>query len=70
LRLGFGYLSGVTTLHSFETTCLVKSVCSGMPSLDGIPDGDVINMNSAGRFVKRQSNDSDVSKWIYWAETH
>jgi hypothetical protein len=42
-----------------------------MPSLEGVSDGDAIDMNSSvGRFVKRQSNDTDVSKWICWVETH
>jgi hypothetical protein len=67
----FDPVKRITTLHVIATTCLLKSICSGMPSLDGMAGGDLIDMNSAtGGFIKRQSNDIDVSKWICWVETH
>jgi hypothetical protein len=61
----------ITSGHIFETTCLVKSVCSGMPNLDSTSEGDPIDMNSSiGSFIKRQSNNADVSSWICWLETY
>lgn len=67
----FDPLKRMTMLHMFETTCLVKSVCSGMPNLDATSDGDLIDMNSsAGSFVKRQSNNADVSSWICWTDSY
>jgi hypothetical protein len=60
-----------TTLHVFETTCLVQSVCDGMPDLTGLADGDVLNLNSSvGRFIKQRSQGSDPSGWACWLETH
>jgi len=65
----FDSVKRLTTLHVIETSCLVKSVCSGMPNLEGMAEGDLIDMNStAGGFVKRQTNDPGVSKWICWVE--
>jgi hypothetical protein len=67
----FDSVKRLTTLHVIETTCLVKSVCSGMPNLEDMGEGDLIDMNStAGSFVKRQTNDPGVSKWICWVEIH
>jgi len=67
----FDAVKRLTTLHVIETSCLVKSVCSGMPNLEGMGEGDLIDMNSpTGSFVKRQTNDPGVSNWICWVEIH
>ena len=67
----FDPVKRLTTLHVIETTCLVKSVCSGMPNLEGMGEGDLIDMNSTtGSFVKRQTTDPGVSNWICWVEIH
>lgn len=67
----FDAVKRLTTLHVIETTCLVKSVCSGMPNLEGLGEGDLIDMNSTtGGFIKRQSNNPGVSNWICWVEIH
>lgn len=67
----FDPLKRITMLHTFATTCLVKSVCSGMPNLEGTPEGDPIDMNSSiGNFVKRQSSNTDVSGWVCWLESY
>jgi hypothetical protein len=46
-------------------------MCKDLPSLDGIRDGDVIDMNSPiGRWVTQHSKDSDTSQSACWIETH
>jgi len=51
----------------FPTYCLIKSACDGMPNLDSMRDGDLIDWNSpAGTFVKRQSKATDFSNWLCW----
>lgn len=40
------------------------------PNLDGIRDGDEIDMNSSvGNWIKQKSKDPDASEWACWAET-
>ena len=57
-------------IHEFATTCLIKSLCNGMPNVDSLRDGDPIDWNSpAGSYVKQQSKISDVSNWVCWMRT-
>jgi hypothetical protein len=57
-------------IHEFATTCLVKSLCNGMPNVDSLRDGDPIDWNSpAGSYIKQQSKTSDVSNWVCWMRT-
>ena len=57
-------------IHEFTTTCLIKSLCNGMPNVDSLRDGDPIDWNSpAGSYVKQQSKISDVSNWVCWMRT-
>jgi hypothetical protein len=57
-------------IYEFPTTCLIKTVCDGMPNLDALRDGDPLDLNSpAGSFVKQQAKVSDVSNWLCWART-
>ncbi len=57
-------------IHEFSTTCLIKSVCDGMPELDSYRDGDPVDLNSpAGSYVKKQSKASDFSNWLCWIRT-
>jgi hypothetical protein len=57
-------------IHEFATTCLLKSLCNGMPNVDSLRDGDPIDWNSsAGSYVKQQSKISDLSNWVCWMRT-
>ncbi len=57
-------------IWEFSTTCLIKSACDGMPNLDSLRDGDLVDLNSpAGTFVKQQSKASDFSNWLCWVRT-
>jgi len=57
-------------IHEFPTTCLIKSVCDGMPNLDSLRDGDPLDLNSpAGSYVKQQAKVSDFSNWLCWIRT-
>lgn len=57
-------------IWEFSTTCLIKSACDGMPNLDSMRDGDLVDLNSpAGTFVKQQSKASDFSNWLCWVRT-
>ncbi len=57
-------------IYEFSTTCLIKSLCNGMPNVDALRDGDPIDWNSpAGTYVKQQSKASDYSNWICWMRT-
>jgi hypothetical protein len=57
-------------IWEFSTTCLIKSACDGMPNLDSLRDGDLVDLNSsAGAFVKQQSKASDFSNWLCWVRT-
>ena len=51
--------------------CPLSGGCTDAPELDGIRDGDLLDMNSSvGRWLQQQSKESDVSKWACWIETH
>jgi hypothetical protein len=57
-------------IHELPTTCLVKSVCDGVPNVDSLRDGDVVDWNSAiGNYVKQKNKISDVSSWVCWIRT-
>lgn len=57
-------------IHEFATTCLVKSLCNGIPNVDSLRDGERIDWNSpVGSYVKQQSKTSDVSNWVCWMRT-
>jgi hypothetical protein len=57
-------------IWDFSTACLIKSVCDGMPNLDQLRDGDLIDWNSpAGSFVKKQSKATDFANWVCWIRT-
>jgi hypothetical protein len=57
-------------IWEFPTTCLINSACDGMPNLDSLRDGDLVDLNSpAGTFVKQQSKASDFSNWLCWVRT-
>jgi hypothetical protein len=57
-------------IWEFSTTCLIKSACDGMPNLDSLRDGDLVDLNSpAGTFVRQQSKASDFSNWLCWVRT-
>jgi hypothetical protein len=54
----------------FPTTCVIKSVCDGMPNLDSLRDGEQLDLNSpAGTFVRKQSKATNFSNWICWIRT-
>ncbi len=57
-------------IYEYPLTCLVKSVCSGMPNVDSERDGDPIDWNSpAGKYIKEQGKVSDVANWACWLRT-
>jgi hypothetical protein len=57
-------------IYEFPTTCLIKTVCDGMPNLDALRDGDPLDLNSpAGSYVKQRAKVSDVSNWFCWTRT-
>ena len=57
-------------IYEFPTTCLIKTVCDGMPNLDALRDGDPLDLNSpAGSYVKQRAKVSDVSNWLCWTRT-
>ncbi|HKN62234.1 MAG TPA: hypothetical protein VJW93_13715, partial [Candidatus Acidoferrales bacterium] len=52
-------------IHEFATTCLVRSLCNGIPNVDTLRDGERIDWNSpVGSYVKQQGKTSDVSNWV------
>lgn len=57
-------------IREYATSCLIKSLCNGVPNVDALRDGDPIDWNSpAGNYVKGQSKVSDVSSWVCWMRT-
>lgn len=57
-------------IHEFATTCLVRSLCNGIPNVDTLRDGERIDWNSpVGSYVKQQGKTSDVSNWVCWMRT-
>jgi len=57
-------------IHEIATTCLVKSLCDGIPKVDSLHDGDRIDWNSpVGSYVKQENKISDVSTWVCWIRT-
>jgi len=57
-------------IHEIPTTCVIQSLCSGIPSTDSLQDGEVIDWNSSvGNYVKQQNKISDVSTWSCWVRT-
>jgi hypothetical protein len=54
-------------IHEFATSCVIKSLCNGIPNVDSLRDGDPIDWNTpAGSYVKQQSKTSDLSNWVCW----
>ena len=57
-------------IHEIPTSCLMKSLCNGIPNVDSLRDGDVIDWNSpVGTYVKQQAKISDVSNCFCWLRT-
>ncbi len=57
-------------IYEFPMSCLIKSLCSAIPKVDSLRDGDPIDWNSpAGSYVKQQSKTSDLSNWMCWMQT-
>lgn len=57
-------------IHEFPLTCMVQSLCNGMPDVSAQQDGDLIDWNSpAGRYVQQKSKTSDFSNWFCWLRT-
>ncbi len=57
-------------IHEIPTTCVIKSLCSGIPSTGSLREGEVIDWNSpVGNYVKQQNKISDVSTWSCWIRT-
>jgi hypothetical protein len=54
-------------MHELGTTCLIKSACNEVPSVDSLRDGDPIDWNTpVGAYIKKQLKVSDVSNWSCW----
>jgi hypothetical protein len=57
-------------IHEFSMTCMIQSLCNGMPNLDNLRDGDLLDWNSpAGAYIKQQSKATDFSNWRCWMRT-
>jgi hypothetical protein len=57
-------------IHEIPTTCAVKSLCDGIPNVDSLRDGELIDWNSpVGSYVKKANKISDVSSWACWIRT-
>jgi hypothetical protein len=57
-------------IHELPTTCAVRSLCNGIPNVDSLRDGDLIDWNSqVGSYVKQQNKITDVSSWVCWLRT-
>lgn len=57
-------------IHELPTTCAIQSLCNGIPSVDSLRDGELIDWNSpVGAYVKQQNKISDVSNWVCWIRT-
>lgn len=57
-------------IHEIPTTCAIQSLCSSIPNVDSLRDGDLIDWNSqVGSYVKQQKKISDVSSWVCWLRT-
>jgi hypothetical protein len=57
-------------IHELPTTCFIKSLCNGIPTVDSLGDGEPINWDSpVGIYVKQQNKISDVSTWSCWVRT-
>jgi hypothetical protein len=62
--------AGSYEIHELSTTCLIKSLCDGIPSADSLRDGDPIDWNSpVGSYIKQQNKISDISTWSCWIRT-
>lgn len=57
-------------ISELSTSCLIKSLCNGIPSVDSLHDGDVIDWNTPeGEYVKKQNKITDTSIWTCWIRT-
>jgi len=57
-------------IHEMSTTCAIQSLCSGMPNVENVRDGDPLDWSSpVGVFVKTQNKITDVSNWSCWLRT-
>lgn len=57
-------------ISEISTSCLIKSLCDGIPSVDSLRDGDVVDWNTpVGEYVKKQNKISDTSTWTCWIRT-
>lgn len=57
-------------VHVIATRCVFESLCSGMPDLKGIGDGEELDLRGPiGDFVRRQPNVGDTSNWSCWIRT-
>jgi hypothetical protein len=57
-------------IHEFSTTCLIKSLCNGMPNVDSLRDGDPIDWNSSvGTYLKQGNKLPDIPDSVCWLRT-
>lgn len=57
-------------IHELPTSCLIESLCNGIPGASSLQDGDVIDWNSPlGNYVKQQNKIADTSTWTCWIRT-
>jgi len=57
-------------LHNFATQCLIQSLCSAMPDVSGLRDGEEINLQSSvGDFIRKQAKTGDTADWSCWMIT-
>jgi hypothetical protein len=57
-------------IHELPASCLIESLCNGIPNASSLQDGDVIDWNSPlGNYVKQQNKIADVSTWTCWIRT-
>lgn len=57
-------------IHELPTTCAIQSLCNGIPNVDSLRDGDVIDWNSpVGNYIRQQQKISDTSTWVCWIRT-
>ena len=51
-------------IAEIPTTCAISSLCNGIPSVDAIRDGEIIDLNSSiGNYIKQTEKISDASNW-------
>jgi hypothetical protein len=54
-------------IHELPASCLIESLCNGIPTAGSLQDGEVIDWNSPlGNYVKLQNKIADVSTWTCW----